>query len=54
MVLFILATILHIYYNWKPLISYMKNEARQFILFTKDMIIATILFLFFIWNYLSN
>ena len=50
MVLFILATILHIYYNWKPLISYMKNEARQFILFTKDMIIASILFLIFLFG----
>lgn len=50
MVLFIIATILHVYYNWKPLISYMKNEARQFILFTKDMIIASILFLIFLFG----
>jgi predicted DNA-binding protein YlxM (UPF0122 family) len=50
MVLFIIATILHVYYNWKPLISYMKNEARQFVLFTKDMIIASILFLIFLFG----
>ena len=34
----------------------MKNEARQFILFTKDMIIASILFLIFLFGtiYLEN
>ena len=50
MVLFIIATILHIYYNWKPLINYMKNEAREFVLFTKDMIVASILFLVFLFG----
>ena len=48
MVLFIFATILHIFYNWRPLISYMKNESREFVLFTKDMIVATSLFLIFL------
>ncbi len=40
MVLFIVATVLHIYYNWKPMTSYMKNSAKQMIVFTSDMIIA--------------
>ncbi len=49
MVLFIVATILHVYYNWKPMIGYMKNQARELIVFTGDMIVAlglTLLFLF--------
>jgi hypothetical protein len=50
MVLFITATILHIYYNGKPLLYYMKNEAREFVLFTKDMMIASILFLVFLFG----
>jgi hypothetical protein len=43
MVLFILATILHVYYNWKPLTSYMKNKAKQMIVFTKEMLVASLL-----------
>ncbi|MDZ7818856.1 MAG: DUF4405 domain-containing protein [Aliarcobacter sp.] len=50
MVLFVITTIIHIYYNWKPLISYMKNELKQFVLFTKEMIISTILFVIFIFG----
>lgn len=49
MVLFIVATILHIFYNLKPMISYMKNKAREFVFFTKEMIVSvavTIAFLF--------
>lgn len=48
MVLFVVATILHIIYNFKPMISYMKNSAREFVLFTKEMIVATILTLAFL------
>lgn len=43
MVLFILVTILHVYYNWKPLTSYMKNKAKQMIVFTKEMLVACLL-----------
>ncbi len=43
MVLFILATILHIFYNWKPLTSYLKNSAKEMIFFTKDMIVASLI-----------
>jgi len=48
MVLFIVATILHIVYNLRPMISYMKNSAREFILFTKEMIVATVLTVVFL------
>lgn len=50
MVLFVFMTILHIFYNWKPLISYMKNTAREFVLFTKEMIVATVLFIVFLFG----
>ena len=48
MALFIVATLLHIYYNFKPMVSYMKNQMKQFVFFTKEMIVAlgiTLLFL---------
>ncbi|MBN2826011.1 MAG: DUF4405 domain-containing protein [Campylobacterales bacterium] len=48
MVLFMIATILHIYYNWKPLISYLKNQAKKLIIFTQEMVAATIITLVFI------
>lgn len=42
MVLFIVATLLHVYYNWRPITSYMKNKAKEMIVFTKDMVVAII------------
>ncbi len=48
MALFIVATLLHVYYNFKPMVSYMKNQMKQFVFFTKEMIVAlgiTLLFL---------
>lgn len=50
MVLFLVATILHIYYNWKPMTSYMKNKAKEMIVFTKDMLVAVVLFLAFLFG----
>ena len=32
--LFLFAGLLHIYYNWKPIVAYMKNKARQLTVFT--------------------
>jgi len=48
MALFIVATLLHIYYNFKPMVSYMKNKMKQFVFFTKEMIIALGITLLFI------
>lgn len=48
MVLFIAATILHIYYNWKPMTSYMKNQARQMIVFTREMVVSIVVTVVFI------
>ncbi len=39
-VLFLIAGILHIYYNWKPIMAYMKNKARQIKVFTGSFNVA--------------
>ena len=38
--LFLIALGLHIYYNWKPLMAYLKDRTRRFKLFTKEFNIA--------------
>lgn len=50
MVLFLIATILHVYYNWTPMTSYMKNKAKEMIVFTKDMMVSIVLFLLFLFG----
>lgn len=40
--LMLIAMILHVYYNWQPMISYLKNKKRQFRLFTIDFNISLI------------
>ncbi len=50
MVLFVVMTILHVFYNWKPITSYMKIKAKEMIVFTKDMIVALVLTLIFIFG----
>ena len=46
--LFIMASTLHIYYNWKPILAYMKNKAREIQVFTGAFNVALALSLFFI------
>ena len=46
--LFLLSLSLHIYYNWKPVVLYLKNEAKQLKVFTKDFNVAFILTIIFI------
>ena len=41
-VLFLVAILLHIYYNWKPIVSYFKNKARELKFFTKEFNIALV------------
>lgn len=48
MVLFIIGTILHLFYNWKPITSYMKNRAKEFVFFTKDTFASLIVTLVFL------
>jgi len=46
--LFIFAGLLHIYYNWRPLVSYMKNKAKSFSLFTTASNIGLALTIIFV------
>ena len=45
--LFLIALFLHIYYNWKPLISYLKNKAKKIKVFTPEFNIALIIVIVF-------
>lgn len=40
--LFLAALLFHIYYNWKPMISYLKNRVRNFVLFTREFNVALV------------
>lgn len=42
-VLFLIAGLLHVYYNWKAVISYLKNKMRKMSIFTPAFLIAFIL-----------
>jgi len=46
-VLFLITIFLHIYYNWKPILSYLKNKSKQLKIFTKDFNAAIIITIFF-------
>ena len=46
--LFLIALFLHIYYNWKPLISYLKNKAKQTKVLTPEFNIALVIAVVFI------
>jgi hypothetical protein len=41
--LFLIALLLHIYYNWKPLISYLKNKAKRIKVFTFEFNLALVI-----------
>ena len=46
--LFLLALGVHLYYNWKPILSYLKNKRKQIKIFTAEFNIAFILTTFFV------
>ncbi|MDB4442037.1 DUF4405 domain-containing protein, partial [bacterium] len=48
--LFLIALSVHIYYNWKPLISYLKNKAKQIKVFTPEFSLALAITLVFIFG----
>ena len=53
-ILFAVAGILHIVYNWKPIVAYMKNRAREVKIFTGSFNIAMVVTaLFVIGTYFS-
>lgn len=47
-VLFLIAGILHIYFNWKPIVAYMKNKAREVKIFTGAFNVALAVSLVFV------
>lgn len=44
--LFLVALLLHIWLNWKPLMAYMKNRAREMVVMTTPMIISVLITVF--------
>ena len=46
--LFLIALSLHIYYNWKPLISYLKNKAKQIKVLTPEFNVALVITILFV------
>jgi len=47
-VLFLIAGFLHIYYNWRPIVAYMKNKAKEVKVFTGSFNIALIVSVVFV------
>ncbi len=47
-VLMLITGLLHIYYNWKPIITYMKNKAKEIKVFTPSFNVALLFTLFVI------
>jgi putative heme iron utilization protein len=45
--LFLLSIFLHIYYNWTPIMTYLKNKTREMKVFTKEFNVALVLTLIF-------
>jgi hypothetical protein len=41
--LFLLAGLLHLFYNWKPIVAYLKNRSRQLKIFTPSCIAALLI-----------
>ena len=41
-VLLLISILLHVYYNWTPMISYMKNKSKQLRIFTPDFNVSLI------------
>ena len=46
--LFLISIGLHIYYNWKPILSYLKNNAKKVKVFTREFNAALVLLIVFV------
>ncbi|MCK4986517.1 MAG: DUF4405 domain-containing protein [Desulfobacterales bacterium] len=46
--LFLISIGLHIYYNWKAILSYLKNKAKQIKVFTREFNIALVFLIVFV------
>ncbi|KAA0259470.1 DUF4405 domain-containing protein [Deferribacter autotrophicus] len=42
-IIFLISGILHIYYNWKAILHYLKNKSQQLVIFTPNFVIALLL-----------
>jgi len=50
--LFLISGLLHIYYNWKPIINYLKNKSKKFVVFTVNFNLALLIsIIFFLGTY---
>lgn len=45
--LFLFSILLHIYFNWRPIIAYLKNKAKQLKIFTLEFTVSFILVIIF-------
>lgn len=54
MVLFLVFGVLHTYYNWKPILFYLKNKTGSLVIFTKEFAIALIATLAFFFGTLYD
>jgi hypothetical protein len=53
-ILFLLALMLHIYYNWNPIVLYLKNKSKELKVFTKEFNVALMLvFICFLGTYVG-
>ncbi len=48
--LFLISLGLHLYYNWKPIMKYLKSKTKQFKLFTGEFNLALVLVLVFVFG----
>lgn len=44
--LFVIAGIIHIWLNWRPIIAYMKNRARELVVMTRPMVVSLAITIF--------
>lgn len=38
--LFLIASGFHLYYNWKPIVAYLKNRAKQLVIFSREFTVS--------------
>lgn len=52
--LLLISILLHVYYNWKPMISYMRNRSKQLRIFTPDFNVSLVVTLVVFFGTLSG
>ncbi len=53
-VLFLVSSLVHIWLNWKPVVAYMKNKAKELVVFTPALVASLFLTLFFTFGTLAG